>query len=351
MASFQILKTEGNIIYMNEQTHKYSFKKKFNAAKFSVTQMEDDVVKSFYSNSWSLEPVLNVYTCELVEANALDCDKPLVLLCIKDDEDLLQFTLNNMKQNKVFDFANILIIDDRSENNRIRSIALESGCSYMHVVNTQNKFNFSMLHNLAVHAFRNKARHFKEIILWSSDLWVDNPATLPELHSRHTENKNTITGTKLLYPTKEFLHYKSDRINTVQFGGSMFGPRPKEVGIFALHLFRGYPKDDPKVNCDKGELFITAAFLIIDTKWFIETGGLCPSMKASYQDVDLCLRANEERKRVMYYGKDIYLYHYENYTLDNHRTTLEKQYESDKLWYRGFWEPDRVRKLLYVHEK
>lgn len=74
-------------------------------------------------------------------------------------------------------------------------------------------------------------------------------------------------------------------------------------------------------------------------------------MKASYQDVDLCLRANEQNKRVMYYGKDIHLYHYENYTLENQKIELEAQQMSDKLWYRGFWEPARVKKLLYVNEK
>ena len=336
---------------MNKETHKYVFKHKIDSEDFFINQLEDNVVKSYYSNSYSLDTQENTYSCKLVKSGAWAESKPVILLCIKDNIELLQFTLGNLKQNKIFDFANVLIIDDRSDSPAIKVAALENGCSYMRVENTQNKFNFSMLHNLAVHALKNECSNLKEIILWSSDLWTDNPDTLPTLYKKHVADKNTITGTKLLYPNENFLYHKSDRANTVQYGGSMFGPRPNEAGLFALHIFRGYPKDDPKVNCDKGELFITAAFLIIDAQWYIESGGFCPSLKASYQDVDLCLRANKDNKRVMYYGKDQHLYHYENYTLEKHQSELEKEYISDKLWYKGFWESDRIKDLLYVYEK
>jgi len=336
---------------MNKETHQYNFRLKINPEDFFINQLEDNVVKSYYSNSYSLDTQENTYSCKLIKARDIDYSQPFVLLCIKDNIELLQFTLGNLKQNKIFDFANVLIIDDRSDSSAIKDTALENGCSYMRVDNTQNKFNFSMLHNLAVHALKNECPNLKEIILWSSDLWAENPDTLPTLYKKHVEDKNTITGTKLLYPNESFLYYKSDRADTVQYGGSMFGPRPNEAGLFALHIFRGYPKDDPKVNCDKGELFITAAFLIIDTQWYIESGGFCPSLKASYQDVDLCLRANKDNKRVMYYGKDQHLYHYENYTLKKYQSELEKEYMSDKLWYKGFWESDRIKNLLYVYEK
>jgi len=335
---------------INNHTHLYNFKKKINPSKFTTTQPEDDVVKSFYSNSYNLKTTSNEYKCQFIDAEITDYQKPHILLCIKDNAELLQFTLNNMKQNKIFDFANVLIIDDRSETDHIKTIALESDCSYMRVDNTANQFNFSMLHNLATHALKTKSPNLKDIILWSSDLWTNNPEVLPTLYRKHTENKNTITGTKLLYPTKNFLYHKPDRADKVQYAGSMFGPRPNEVGLFALHMFRGYPKDDPKVNCDKGELFITGAFLIIDAEWYIKTGGFCPSLKASYQDVDLCLRANEQNRRVMYYGEELYLYHYENLTLDATKEDLKKVQLSDTLWYKGFWEPQRIKNLLYVNE-
>ena len=336
---------------MNKQTHIYNFKKKIDPNNFSIIQYEDKVVKSYYSNSYNLQAEKNTYTCSFEESKTLDFNKPVILMCIKDNVELLKYTLNNMRDNKVFDVANVVVIDDRSSDATVKAIAIENDCSYLRVDNSQNIFNFSMLHNLAVHALRSHTKNLKEIILWSSDLWTDNPETLLSLYQNHIDDKNAITGTKLLYPTKEFLHFREGRENTVQYAGSMFGPRPNEAGLFALHMFRGNPMDDPKVNCDKGELFITAAFLIIDTDWYIETGGFCPSMKAGYQDVDLCLRANEQNKRVMYYGKDLHLYHYENYTLDDKKEELKKQYNSDKLWYKGFWEPARVKNLLYVHEK
>jgi len=335
---------------MNKQTHIYNFKKKIDPNSFSIVQREDRVVKSYYSNSYNLQPEKNTYTCSFVESKTLDFDKPIILMCIRDNSELLKYTLNNMQNNKVFDIANVLIVDDRSSEGEVKAIAIENDCSYLKVENSQNIFNFSMLHNLAVHALQSRSKNLKEIILWSSDLWSDNPQTLPSLYHKHKDNDNTITGTKLLYPTQDFLYSRADRIDTVQYAGSMFGPRPGEAGLFALHMFRGYPKDDPKVNCDKGELFITGAFLIIDTEWYIKTGGFCPSLKASYQDVDLCLRANEQNQRVMYYGKGLYLYHYENLILDTTKEDLKKDQLSDKLWYKGFWEPERIKNLLYVNE-
>ena len=336
---------------MTKLTHKYIFKKKIKPSNFSITQYENIATRSHYSNSYNWQPVKNVYTCEFLESDSIDYNKPTILICIKDDIELLKFTLNNLKQNEIFNFANILIIDDRPSNNSIKTTTLENSCSYMKVKNIQNKFNFSMLHNLAVHALQSKTKKLKEIILWNSDLWTDNSKTLPTLYQRHIEDGNTITGTKLLYPTKEFLRYKSDRADKVQFAGSMFGPRPNEVGLFALHMFRGYPKDDPKVNCNKGELFITGAFLIIDSEWYIKSGGFCPTLKASFQDIVLCLRANEQNKRVMYYGKDLHFYHYENYILDNKNSEVKEQQFNDKLWYINFWNPSRIKDLLYINEK
>lgn len=334
----------------NSPTHTYNFKKKIEPARFSIAQNEDRVVKSYYSNSYSLQTEKHTYTCSFIESRAFNTNNPTVLLCIKDDAELLQYTLNNMKQNKIFDVANVVVIDDRSEGNHVKSVAIENNCSYLRVDNSQNIFNFSMLHNLAVHALQSRSKNLKDIILWSSDLWAPDSNMFQQIYNKHLEDQNTITGTKLLYPTKDFLYYKPDRADKVQYAGSMFGPRPGEAGLFALHMFRGYPKDDPKVNCNKGELFITGAFLIIDAEWYMKSGGFCPSLKASYQDVDLCLRANEQNKRVMYYGKDLYLYHYENYTLDSMKENLKNDQLSDKLWYKGFWEPQRVKNLLYKNE-
>jgi len=336
---------------MNNLTHVYNFKKKINPSKFVIVQSEDDVVKSFYSNSYNLKTTSNEYRCQFIDAEITDYKKPHLLLCIKDNAELLQFTLNNMKQNEIFDFANVLIIDDRSETEHIKTIALESDCSYMRVDNTANKFNFSMLHNLATHALKTKSPNLKDIILWSFGFYGQ---TIQRFYQYFIRNilKTKIQSQEPSSFTlpKNFLYHKPDRADKVQYAGSMFGLRPGEAGLFALHMFRGYPKDDPKVNCNKGELFITGAFLIIDAEWYMKSGGFCPSLKASYQDVDLCLRANEQNQRVMYYGKELYLYHYENCILDTMKEDLKKDQLSDKLWYKGFWEPERIKNLLYVVE-
>ena len=81
-------------------------------------------------------------------------------MCIKDNAELLKYTLNNMQDNKVFDIANVLIMDDRSSEAEVKVIAIENDCSYLRVDNSQNIFNFSMLHNLAVHALQSRSKNF-----------------------------------------------------------------------------------------------------------------------------------------------------------------------------------------------
>lgn len=336
----------------DQATHIYDFSRDISSQDIRIIQTEDTVVKSPYvANRYTLKPEKITYTGKFHEASNIFTDRPFILLCIKDNSDMLDFTLNNMKEHSVFKLGNVLVIDDRPNSLKNRELALKYDCSYLKLENSHEQFNFSMIHNIAVHVLNKRLGQLKEIILWSSDLWTDSQEVIATLIKKHREDKNIITGTKLLYPTEDFSYYKKDRAGSVQYGGSMFGPRPGEAGLFPLHIFRGYPPHDPKVNCEKGELFITGAFLIIDCDWYIETGGMCPSLKASYQDVDLCLRANAQHKRVIYYGKDLHLFHYENYTLDQIKEDLKKDQISDKLWYKGFWEPQRVKNLLYVHEQ
>ena len=62
---------------INKQTHIYNFKKKIDPNSFSIIQYEDKVVKSYYSNSYNLQPEKNTYTCSFVESKTLDFNKPM----------------------------------------------------------------------------------------------------------------------------------------------------------------------------------------------------------------------------------------------------------------------------------
>ena len=244
--------------------------------------------------------------------------------------------------------ANILLIDDRPTDGSNKNIAIEFGCSYLKVTNSQNIFNFSMLHNLATHILYRRHKSLKTIILWNADLWTKDSDTLPKLLKLHQENQSTISGTKLLYPDSDCpLSSPSPHPGKVQFGGSMFAPRTDMGGLFPFHLYRGFDSEDEKVNCNKGEVFITGAFMIIDAKWFIKSGGFCPLYMVGYQDADLCLRAQTERKKVYYFGKNLELYHYESYVRGIENKNLNQIPFPDTHLYVYFWPHEKVSSLLF----
>ena len=333
---------------MQKTIYKYDFDKKIKGNNFSVKQPQLKSQRSFYDSSvTNISQTDITFDCAYIENKNFDSQKPTLLLSIKDNSDLLKITLSNLHTHNIHQITNIFIIDDRPQTDLNKNIAMDFGCSYLEANNTQNIFNFSMLHNLAAHVLYKKHKNLKTLILWNSDLWANDSDVLVELLRLHSENHSTISGTKLVYPDQTFAYHNSSKANTVQFGGAMFAPRENEFGLFPWHLYRGYPLDDEKVNCNKGELFITGAFMIVDTKWFIKSGGFCPVFTICFQDVDLCLRAVSQNKKVFYFGKDLELYHYESYLRGRSDEKMDQPTDVDSEIYTKIWSYERVRQLLF----
>ena len=333
---------------MDSKIYKYDFNRKIKNNVFSIKQTQLNFQQSFYAkNELDCTEVIKSFKGEYAENKSFNSQNPVLLLSIKDNSDLLKLTLDNLHTHNINNVANILIIDDRPSSESNKNMAIDFGCSYIKITNSQNIFNFSMLHNLAVHVLYKKHKDLKTIILWNSDLWTKDSKTLPELLKLHQENQSIISGTKLLYPDEDCPLSIPARANKVQFGGSMFGPRPDEVGLFPLHLYRGYESNNEKVNCNKGDIFITGAFMIINAKWFIKSGGFCPLYVIGFQDVDLCLRATSHGKKIFYFGKDLELYHYESYTRGLKDENLNQPRSFDLKFYTNSWTFERIYPLLF----
>ena len=75
---------------------------------------------------------------------------------------------------------------------------------------------------------------------------------------------------------------------------------------------------------------------MIDLEWFITNGGLNPSLSKNFQDVDICLRANEQNNSVYYFGKDIYFYHDESVSLIKEGKN-DTQLVSDHVLFGKIW--------------
>jgi len=323
-------------------------KEKFEITDTFLVNQEEILLKDTLSNNnFSFTKILVNYECKWIKQKNWNSLFPTVIIPIKDNLELLSKTLFNLNEFEINKTCNIIIVDDRSKND-LKSLVLKNNLSYLRVDNFKG-FNFSMLNNIA--AFITHKLGGKEIILWNSDLWCVKKEYFSKFVKKHRENKSTISGSKLIYPPIQFSMNKevdNDNIknnfpnmlngawrNTVQFGGSFWIPT-NLIKLSPVHFLRFKSINDNRVNCDKGETFVTGALQMIDLDWFISTGGLNPSLSKNFQDVDLCLRANEQEKNVYYFGKDMYFYHDESLSL-NKEGKNDLQFQSDHVLFSKLW--------------
>lgn len=326
---------------------------------FVVNQNELLLKNTLSEKNHVFEKELISYDCNWIKNSDWSSDKPTIIIPIKDNLKLLSKTIKNLIEYNINKICNIIIVDDRSKEN-IKQETINNNLSYLRVDNKKG-FNFSMLNNIA--AFIAYKLGAKEIILWNSDLWCVNQEYFIEFIKRHRMNNSIISGSKLIYPPIEHSMNKdidSDNIrshfpnmlngawrDTVQFGGSswIYTEMQSPLKFSPLHYCRFKQKDNNKVNCDKGETFVTGALQMINLDWFIANGGLNPSLAKNFQDVDICLRVNEQNKNVFYFGKDIYFYHDESVSLMKEGKN-DHQLVSDHVLFAKIWN-EKLYSMVY----
>lgn len=319
---------------------------------FSFVQKELILKDAHHPDKFSV--IDSEYTCS-AEFFHIQPKKPCILICIKDNNALLKYTLTNLELYKVLDLCNILVIDDRPTTNLNKELCKSKKINYL-TVKYDRSFNFSALNNIAAKLMYDIG--IDTIILWNSDLWCADDSTLNEILKKHKENNSTISGTKLLYPNKSwnneeiphnissnFSHKITSFRGTVQFGGSIFFVSPQFGTYFPMHYKRFAAPSDPYVDIDKPDIFLTGAFQIIDLKWFINNGGLNQSMAKNFQDVDLCLRAIEQNLSIFYFGHKKYMYHDESVLLSKQK--IDSQFISDNFLFSKLWNNNRFLKNIY----
>ncbi len=267
--------------------------------------------------------------------------KPLALLCIKNNVDLLKFTYSKMKFYYTFDHIDLLVIDDRTTDSSIEDFCKSENLPYVRVENSLDEFNFSVLNNIG--AYFAKKAGCETIILWNSDLWPCDKNSIVDILEKHEKHGCTISGTKLIYPkvSHDGSSGESDNIKThfpkltgkwrgtIQFGGSQYYLDQNSCMQF-VHDGRFKASNFWRSNTDKPELFITGAFQVIQLQWFLENGGLHCSLANQLQDVELCLRALRENKTIYYFGKNM-LEHDESLVQFNQKTKQNQQAKIDHM--------------------
>jgi GT2 family glycosyltransferase len=330
----------------------YNYKPFEKTYNFFVVEQEEIIIKDPNINSFfnvEFEKRKVHYKCEYNYSN-IDPEKPGAIICIKDNIKLLQFTFSKIKEHKANDHINILVVDDRPQNQLIEKFCLEQNINYVKVDNNSH-FNFAMLNNIGANIFFNNG--CQDIILWNSDLWPDNDYCIQNIINIHKNQKNAISGARLIYPTQSwdgrtdnpenitnfFKHIKEYR-NTIQFGGSCF--TFINGGYYPMHYARFTNNNYASLN--RHVDFITGAFTLINCRIFFELGGLNPSLSSQFQDIDFSLRCRENKYNVFYIGEE-YLLHDESVSLKD--KDKDKSYISDNVLYHKLWiETKKINKLL-----
>lgn len=299
------------------------------------------------------------YRCAFrLQAEEFDPRRPFIIIPSRNNVALLRHTLANLLDKRVDAIGNVMVVDDRSTEDYPSLVDGMRRVSYLRVDNEKG-FNYSMLCNIAAYVAGRLG--CGEIILWNNDVWVDDPAHLERVIRRHREDGAVVSGTKLLYPLRSFDGDTADTANicrkfpalaqgrwrgTVQFGGASWVERKGPIRLVPTHARRFAAAADPHVNDDRAEVFVTGAFQLIRLEWYLKRGGLNPSLAATLQDVDLCLRAAADGDRVMYYGRDGHLWHDESLTLEAEGTSRQGlQFRSDRVLFGKLWN-DRMAAIL-----
>ena len=330
--------------------------------QFTLSQNELLFDKIDNNNKYKFN-IFNVkYHCKWHPALNLDSSKPVLLIPIHNMSDLLRFTLNNLKKYGLFSIVDVAIIDDRSSEN-IELIAQEFKCSYLRIDNSKG-FNFSMLNNIAAYIFYKLG--YSTCVLWNSDLWNVDRDSFKKLIKKHNQYKSKISGTKLLYPSKEMAFCLSNQEDTdmddknfakyyskshshlkggkwrgtVQFGGCSWlnTSTTSPIKFSPVHYGRFRRATDKEVNCDREGSFVTGALMILELDYFIKMGGFNPSLSKYFQDVDYCIRVLKTGKKINYFGKDISFYHAESLSHHNSEVQkVDKLVENDHYLFASLW--------------
>ncbi len=327
---------------------------------FTVEQNELLLKEQVSQEKFSFDKLKVKYSCFWRKQSDWETSRPTVLIPIKDHPELIAKTIRNLKEKNVTNHCNVIIIDDRSTED-IESIVTRNGLSYLRVDNEKG-FNFSMLNNIAAKICDSLG--IKTIILWNSDLWCVEEEWLVALLDTHEEQSNMLTGTKLVYPPlEESLHNKQDTENiedffpemkngrwrnTVQFGGPAWidTSNVSFIHFSPIHYGRFKEIHHSYVDCNRGVSFITGAFHIWNLKKYISLGGLNPTMATLFQDVDICLKLLENGDVPYYYGKNLYFYHDESYSLSSGKKKNSLQQVTDHVIFSKIWDK-KVKQLVF----
>ena len=180
---------------------------------------------------------------------------------------------------------------------KVASSLAEIGARIVHF--REQRFNFARTMNLAA-----RQTQASRLLLLNDDVSPLSPDWLARMCAFLADPRVGIVGARLIYPN-----------GTLQHAGVIMG-----LEGFCEHAFRDEPADAPgyqwRAQLPQRLSAVTGACLLIDAELWRLAGGMDEGYPSAYNDVDLCLRADEMGREVVL--SDATLVHHELQTYGSH---------------------------------
>ncbi len=250
--------------------------------------------------------------------------KPLVSIIVpfKDKPALLKALLQSLDSATAYQNFEVILVSNNSVEPQTLALLASLENPRITAITWDEPFHYSKLNNFG-------AQHARgELLLFlNNDIEAFDPAWLDALLDRALDPEVAVVGAKLLFPDR-----------TLQHAGVVVG-----MGGFAGHVFAGLPDDGRwtafgRVDWGRDCLAVTSACLMMRRDLFEALKGFDERFTVCGGDVDLCLRAAQGGKRVVYTPHSI-LIHHESASRRN-----------DQIPTSDFWESFRAYQPFLSHD-
>ena len=222
---------------------------------------------------------------------------PLVSVIIpnKDEAESLKLCIESLRRTVSWGNYEIIIVENNSTGPEIFSYYRElAKDARIRIVRWKSAFNYSAINNYGV-----KYAKGEYLLFLNNDIEALEEGWFTEMLGVCQRPEVGAVGAKLLYPD-----------GTIQHAGTVIG-----IGGIAGHMFVNMPGGRSgylhKASLMLDYSAVTAACMMMKRSLFEQLGGFEERLSVAFNDVDLCLRANEAGNLVVY---DPYacLRHYES---------------------------------------
>ncbi len=214
----------------------------------------------------------------------------------------------------------IVLVNNGSDTVTTERLYLwEAVVDNLRVVRNFKNLNFALGCNLGAAASRGRT-----IVFLNNDTQATTPNWLANLVRPLDQPDVGVVQPKLLYPDR-----------TVQCMGVVFA----EQGTLGYPIYQNAPEHAAHVNKSRKFQAVTAACMAVHAADFVRLGGFDPIYRNGQEDVDFCLRLQENTGKTGWYAADSSIIHHESKTPGRGTFIMENRYVFIDRW-EGRIQPD-----------